>query len=79
MKVSPEKIEVPDACGDFCPIYRKWGRKFPMMDQGDTCSRCPIFNCCGEEPLIEPEDYRSDWADYYVEWWNTNKKEKEKK
>jgi hypothetical protein len=39
--------------------------------QGNLCSRCPIFNCKKDEDafcLIEPEDYREDWAQEFYAW-----------
>lgn len=65
MIVSRLKIEIPDKCPEKCP--------YTFMYQGDTCSRCPIFNCRkivddeGEFCLIEPEDYSEELALYYKE------------
>ena len=68
------KYEVPD----FCPL-RCWGQRRPFA-QGDLCTRCPIFNCRKVEVeaeyadengmfcLINPENYREDWAKIWSEW-----------
>jgi len=73
MKVSPEQIEIPDECGDFCPHFRHYGYRFPTQYQGDDCFRCPVMNCQKEEDgfsILEPEEFRADLAKTYVEWWD---------
>lgn len=61
-------IEIPDNCG-CCP-------KREFFTQSSLCVRCPIFNCApsflgkddpyadeqGNFRLLEPENYRRDWA-----------------
>ncbi len=54
--------EFPNKCPKDC---RFLGGPF---SQGDFCSRCPIFNCSGECPLLRPEDYRKDWAKSWYRW-----------
>lgn len=56
--------EFPDECPTRCP----W-KEEPFM-QGGVCARCPVFNCKGNDPLIHPADYRSDWAFEYWEFIN---------
>lgn len=76
MKVSKENIEVPNECGDFCPSFRKFGYKFPMRFKGDVCYTCPIMNCTKDDEgfcIIDPEDFRVDLAESYIEWWHRNK------
>jgi hypothetical protein len=48
------------------------GYKDGPFQQGDSCSRCPLFNCSKEDDfcLIEPEDYRDDWAEEWVKYFN---------
>ena len=62
------KYEVPDNC-DGCP------RLDSAMYQGDDCCRCPVLNCRLTPyldgtlfRLVEPEDYREDWAEIYHKW-----------
>lgn len=53
------KYEFPDECPQDCP------ERDESFYQGNTCSRCPIFNCRTDDTgfcLIEPENYREDWA-----------------
>jgi hypothetical protein len=67
------KIEVPDECPKNCK-YR--GEPFY---QGNACSRCPIFNCKRDDEgicLIEPEDYREDWAIEWKKFFDTGKEPK---
>lgn len=64
-----EEIEIggqmfPTKCPNECPYRRK-----PQI-QGSFCHRCPIFNCSGDFKLIEPGDYRPDWAKRWKEWFN---------
>ena len=67
------KYEVPDMCPQNCP------GKGQLFYQWNLCIRCPIFNCKeipGPEGvpfrLIEPEDYRKDWAEEFVKWFENN-------
>ena len=53
------KIEVPDECPKNCQF------KNEPFYQGNMCCRCPIFSCKKDENgfcLVEPEDYREEWA-----------------
>ena len=66
----PEGYEVPDSCPANC---RFLGEPFY---QGCVCTRCPVFICrthpvdpeTGYAPvvLVEPDDYRPDWARVWV-------------
>lgn len=67
------KVKVPDTCGNFCPYYGK------PADMSSPCFRCPIFNCKklpddndGLSPLVKPEEFSSDVAQSYVDWWGEN-------
>jgi len=65
--------EFPRKCPDDCP-----GHNEPFM-QGGLCHRCPIFNCTPGSAgfiLVEPEEYRSDWARYWKEWFDNGMKGK---
>lgn len=76
MKISQVGIEVPDDCGDFCPVFRRYGYRYPLQQQGDNCYRCPIMNCRATEDgtrLMEPSHYRADLAESYTRWWAGNK------
>jgi len=45
--------------------------------QGGLCYRCPIFNCVPDKDgfsLIEPIDYRDDWAKEWAAWFNNGYK-----
>lgn len=68
------QFEVPDDCPDTCQF------KGQPLGQGSICMRCPIFNCKvipdpDGEPfsLLEPHEYRSDWAEEWVEFFKTGK------
>jgi len=61
--------EFSDKCPTKCPGFKK------TFSQGGLCQRCPIFNCkqiIGEDrtffALIEPKDYRKDWALIWKQW-----------
>lgn len=71
------EIEFPDTCPINCPDK---GKEFT---QSGLCIRCPIFNCKpfpyknedGSESmisLIEPEEYRKDWAIEWKKWFDSN-------
>ena len=70
MIISSEKIEVPDECPEDCPGCQD------HIGQGGLCYRCPITNCApldyeGEVIyLVEPEEYRPDWARAWKEWFD---------
>lgn len=73
MKVTKAEIQIPDECGEFCPRMKEEGIKYPFSYQGDVCHRCPIVNCSGEDPLIEPEDYSPALLNRYLESWGMKK------
>lgn len=57
----------PTKCSNKCP-----GKEEPIC-QGNLCHRCPIFNCVPTEDgfcLIEPNNYRQDWAKEFRKWFN---------
>jgi len=56
------EYEFPDSCFLGCPELHT------PFDQGNACSRCPIFNCTGDIKLLEPEDYNPLAAKGYYEW-----------
>lgn len=55
---------MPDKCPDECP-----GNKSPY-EQGGLCDRCPVLNCTGNDPLLDPTKYREDWAKEWKKWFN---------
>ena len=62
------KYEVPDNCPKNCLFKQEYGY------QGGLCHRCPIFNCRKDVDgfcLIEPEDYREDWAKEWSKFFET--------
>jgi len=57
------QYEYPEKCPENCSL------KPESFYQGCACMRCPVL-CCkddddGYSPIIEPEDFRDDWA---AEW-----------
>ena len=54
----------PDKCPDDCIFIED----FKNHGQNSVCARCPVFNCQEFEyegtmtSMLEPNDYRSDWA-----------------
>ena len=65
--------EFQDHCPLDCPE-----REEPFY-QGNMCSRCPIFNCtppAGDPDFImmEPDEYRKDWAVEWKKWFNRGMK-----
>jgi len=55
-------------CPGACP-----GRS-ESFGQGGLCARCPLFNCKPTDDgfrLLEPNDYRPDWAKAWKEWFNS--------
>jgi len=60
--------ELPDRCPENCP-HRD---SFALYGQNSICGRCPVFCCipCDDDGfcLVEPADYRSDWAKEWAEW-----------
>lgn len=61
MLVSEPGIEIPDECPKIC-AYNKDLVKF---GQNAKCFECPIFNCNGKKPILQPQRYKYNWA---VEW-----------
>jgi len=69
------KYEVPDKCPSDC----KFNGSFSLHGQNAICGRCPVF-CCAETdygdgvcfPLVDPSDYREDWAVEWVKFFNDN-------
>ena len=58
----------PTKCPNNCP-----GKKTDIDQWKLLCYRCPIFNCVPNKDgfcLIEPNDYRQDWAKEFREWFN---------
>ena len=53
------------SCPAECP------GKSESFSQGGLCHRCPIFNCAGEFKLLEPSDYRDDWAKAWRRWFDS--------
>jgi len=75
------EIEIPNSCPVACPGLLR------SFSQGNLCSCCPIFNCRKIEAqpeyadkdgmfcLVEPENYRKDWAEVWAEWFKSDMKE----
>jgi hypothetical protein len=59
-------VEFPEKCPKKCP-----GKEGPFY-QGNLCSRCPIFNCTTEYKLMEPKEYRKDWASDFKKWFDSD-------
>lgn len=69
-------VEFPDSCPLECPGHSQ------MKGHGGLCYRCPIFVCrefdCPPDRngnvipmrLVEPEDYRPDWAREWRRWFD---------
>lgn len=66
-----KKYEIPDRCPSKCPFRDDKH----AMSLSAYCFRCPIFNCFGDEPMIEPDDYREDWAEEWYNFFNNEYKE----
>jgi hypothetical protein len=59
-----------------CPVNCP-GKERPI-DQGGICFRCPIFNCSPDRDgfsLLEPNNYRSDWALEFKKWFDAGMKD----
>lgn len=68
------KYTVPDTCPPDCP------EKNQPFYQGNVCCSCPVFSCRkipdtseyadkdGMFCLVEPEQYRADWAKAFQDW-----------
>ena len=72
------KYEVPDTCPADCSLKEDMSK----FGQNSICGRCPVFNCSRSAPdeqfpkgfcLLEPEQYRPDWAAEWVEFFKTGK------
>jgi hypothetical protein len=69
------QFECPDKCPENCKM------KPSAFYQGCMCTRCPVFNCkepVTEEdkkylPLINPNQFRDDWAKEWDEFFKTGK------
>ena len=66
-------VELPDDCPQDCPF------KGDIANYGQSaiCGRCPLFTCktfgteedeMGPVCLVEPRDYRRDWALVWKAW-----------
>ena len=69
MKIGGQLL--PAKCPTDCP------GKTEAIWQGGLCHRCPVFNCVPDEEgfsLLPPEDYRSDWAKAWQEWFDDDMK-----
>lgn len=53
--------DIPDKCPEGCKFA-------DTLSQGSPCHRCPIFNCSEPDPLLQPDDYREDWAEAWEKW-----------
>lgn len=65
--------EFKSDCPIDCPEIEK-----PFY-QGNMCCRCPIFNCTplADDPdfvLMEPDEYREDWAVEWKRWFDCGMK-----
>jgi hypothetical protein len=58
-------IEFPDKCPPECPLLKE-----PFY-QGNLCTRCPVINCTGIIVMIDPDDYRHDWAVEFKKWFDS--------
>ena len=68
MKIGSKlQFDFPDKCPENCKF------KDELFYQGSICCRCPLFNCGGEYRLIEPEEYRDDWAEEWQEFFKSGK------
>jgi len=50
--------EIPDRCPKDC----KFKDDVSRFGQNSICIRCPVFNCSGDFPLIDRDDFREDWS-----------------
>jgi len=64
--------EFDPKCPEECP-----GKKM-AFSQGGLCHRCPVFNCVPAKGdtfvLLEPEEYRKDWAKVWRQWFDDGMK-----
>jgi len=77
MKFGTElKFECPDECPADCALKKQ------SFGQGDLCCRCPVFLCqepVTEEdrmylPVLEPTEFRDDWAAQWETFFKTERK-----
>ena len=59
---------IPNKCPDDCKFHDDIGR----YGQSSICIRCPVFNCMGEYPLLQLSDYREDWLEEWINFFNDN-------
>lgn len=67
-------VELPDDCPEDCPFKDD----IANYGQNAICGRCPLFACktfdgpeddeVGPMCLVEPEEYRRDWAIVWQQW-----------
>lgn len=65
------KYEVPDKCPENC----KFIDDLEIYGQNSICFRCPVLNCSEEmsdDPPVDKESYREDWAKEWVEFFKNN-------
>ena len=55
--------EFPAECPPECPFKNQ-------EDKDDYCYECPIFNCVGPGRLLDPDEYRKDWAKIWKKWFD---------
>ena len=67
------QFECPDKCPDDCELKKE------PFHQGSICTRCPVF-CCKmpitEEdkkylPILNPDEFRDDWAREWANFFQT--------
>lgn len=58
-------FDFPNKCPENCPDRICLER----FDQGNSCSRCPIFNCAGDEGtrMLNPDKLAEAWYEWFVE------------
>lgn len=72
------KYEVPDSCPEDCAYLDDMA----TFGQNSICGRCPVLTCkvidgtedgLGMFCLIEPADYRDDWAKEWEDFFKSRK------
>jgi len=69
-------VEFPEKCPEKCPGKKSFDNMMAF------CNRCPIFNTQETDfpnedgtitkfRMIEPDDYRHDWAVVWKEWFES--------
>lgn len=69
------QFEVPDKCPDDCKLKGD----IAAFGQNSLCTRCPVFNCETPDdvianeysPILDPIEYRDDWAAQWVKFFLT--------